>query len=370
MKSKFFPALAVLVGTTIGAGFLGIPYVVSRAGFLPGLAFLIFVAIFMLFAKFYLGEVILRTHGNHQLTGYAARYLGKKGKFVMMFSMVFGIYSALLAYLIAEGESLSYLFFGNSSYSLLFSVLFWILLSGLSYIGLSELKRAEKIGMVLVLGIIFIVFILYFPHIKIENLSSVYPQNLFLPFGVILFSFLAFSAMPEVARVLRGQEGKMKRVIFCGVMIPFIAYVLFTLIIVGVFGASVPEIATLALPRILSVLAIITMFTAYFTQVIAIRDMFRFDYNLGRFRGWILACIVPLLLFVLVYFFRIASFVVILSVAGVVAAGLDGILILLMNKEAKKSGGRKPEYSIGISWLVIFFMILVFVLACVAEFLL
>lgn len=370
MKSKFFPALAVLVGTTIGAGFLGIPYVVSKAGFLPGMAYLIFVAIFMLFMKLYFGEVMLRTRGNHQLTGYTAKYLGKKGKFIMLFSMVFGIYAALLAYLIAEGQSLSYLFFGNSSYSLFFSLLFWILLTGLTYIGLSELKKTEKIGMILVLAIVLIVFVLYSPHIKTDNLSPIWPQNIFLPFGVILFSFLAFSALPEVARVLRGQEGKMKRTIFYGVMIPFIAYLLFTLVIVGVFGSSVPEIATLALPRIFSVLAIITMFTAYFTNAIAIRDMFRFDYNLGRFKGWLLACVVPAVLFFLVYFFRIAGFVAILSVAGVVAAGLDGVLVLLMNKEAKKSGTRKPEYSMNINWWIIAVMSLVFVLACIAEFVL
>jgi len=43
MSSKFLAALAVLVGTTIGAGFLGIPYVVSKSGFLPGIAIMIFV---------------------------------------------------------------------------------------------------------------------------------------------------------------------------------------------------------------------------------------------------------------------------------------------------------------------------------------
>jgi|WetSurMetagenome_2_1015567.scaffolds.fasta_scaffold22248_3 tyrosine-specific transport protein len=369
MKSKFFPALAVLVGTTIGAGFLGIPYVVSKSGFLPGLAFLIFVAVFMLFMKMYLGEVSLRTRGNHQLTGYTERYLGKWAKFVMLFSMVFGIYSALIAYIIAEGQSFSYIFFGSSSHAIWFSIGFWIIMSCLTYIGLRALKRYEKIAMIFILFILFIVLILFSHGIKLENLGYINPENIFMPFGVILFSFLAFSAMPEVERILLGQERLMKKVIFWGIMIPLIVYIIFTVVVVGNFGANVPEIATLALPRVFSILAVLTMFTAYFSQAIAIRDMFRFDYNLGRLGGWILASILPLVLFLLIYFFKLASFVVLLSIAGVVAAGLAGILILLMNKKAKKEGNRKPEYHIGINWWIIFFLSLIFILAVVLEFL-
>ena len=370
IKSKFFPALAVLVGTTIGAGFLGIPYVVSKSGFLPGLAYLIFVAVFMMFIKFYLGEIALRTRGNHQLTGYAEMYLGKAGKWIMFFAMIFGIYSALVAYLIAEGESLSYIVFGNLDNSIYFSIGFWIVMSLLSYIGMRALKKYERIGMVLVTIIVLAVFIYFFPGIKMENLSYINTGNLFMPFGVILFSFLAFSAMPEVRRVLSGQEKLMKKVAFYGVMIPLAVYFLFMLVIVGNFGVNVPEIATLVLGRGFSVLAVVTMFTAFFTLTIAIRDMFRFDFNLGRFRGWMLACLCPLVLFLLLNFFKVVGFIEILSIGGVISGGMTGILILLMNKKAKIHGNRKPEYSMPISWKVIGLMSLVFILAVLAQFVL
>ncbi|MCX6748522.1 MAG: hypothetical protein NT076_02870, partial [Candidatus Pacearchaeota archaeon] len=313
-KSKFFPALAVLVGTTIGAGFLGIPYVVSKAGFIPGAICLLLIAGIMLCVKLYLGEVILRTNGNHQLVGYSERYLGKKGKVLMFFSMIFGIYSALTAYLIAEGESFSYLFTGSLSYSFFISLAFWIVMAGFSYVGLKALKKYEKIGMIFVLLLIIFIAAFYFPGIRKENLSYLNYKNMFLPFGVILFSFLAFSAMPEVKRLLYGQEKLMKKVIKYGVMIPLVVYFLFLLVIVGNFGLTTSEIATLNLARIFSLLGILTMFTAYFTLSLAIRDMFRFDFKLGRFRGWLLATAVPLILFILFYFFRVASFTQILSI--------------------------------------------------------
>ena len=368
IKSKFFAALAVLVGTMIGAGYLGIPYVVSKSGFIAGILFLFFVGLFMLFIQLYLGEISLRTKGNHQLTGYAERYLGKTGKLLMFLSMIFGIYYALSAYLIGEGNSLSYLFFGNEKYLLVFGLLFWLLMAGFTYVGLSALKKFEKIGLALVL-ITFIVIVSVFSKTAVvKNLSYVNVNSLFLPFGVILFSYLTFSAMPEVERVIRGQEKYLKRVILLGYLIPFIIYLVFTYVVVGNFGVNVPEIATLALGRFFSILGILTMFTAYFTSTLAIRDMFRFDFNFGRLKGWLLAIFIPLIIFLAVYFLKIVTFVQILSISAIISGGLAGILILLMNKEAKFLGNRKPEYNIKINWWIICLMSLVFIAAVVAEF--
>jgi amino acid permease len=370
MKNKFLPALAILVGTAVGAGYLGIPYVVAKSGFLPGIALLVFVALFMLAIQLYLGEVSLRTRGNHQLTGYAEKYLGKTGKMLMFFSMIFGIYSALAAYLLAEGKSISYVIMGDENYTFVFSIIFWVLMSGLTYVGLKALKKYEKIGMMLVLATIALIAALFFKGINFENLTYFNSQNIFLPFGVILFSFLAFSAMPEVERVLLGQEKLMKKVVLWGIAIPFFVYLIFMLIMVGNFGVNVPEIAVLALGRFFSILGVLTMFTAFFTLTLAIRDMFRFDFNMGRFKGWLLAVLIPLVLFLIIFFAELASFVQILSISGIVSGGLAGILILLMNRKAKKMGNRKPEYAIPINWWIIIVMSAIFIAAVLAEFLL
>jgi amino acid permease len=367
MKSKFFPALAVLVGTTIGAGFLGIPYVVAKSGVFPGFAYLVFIFLFILLVKLYLGEVSLRTNGNHQLTGYASRYLGRWGKRLMFVAMILGVYSALLAYLIGEGKSISYIIFGNFNYAFLFSLTFWFVMLFLTYIGLKALKKYEKIGMILVLSIVFLILFFFFKGIKLENLNYISKEHLFMPFGVIVFSFLAFSAMPEVERILSGQEKYLKKVVLLGMSIPFFVYLIFMLVVVGNFGVGVQEIATLSLGRFFSVLGVLTMFTAFFTLSLAIRDMFRFDFKLGRFKGWLLCSLIPLALFLLVSFFKLASFIDILSFGGIVSGGMTGILILLMNLKAKKTGNRKPEYSVKINKFIIFLLSLIFFAAVILE---
>ena len=52
-----------------------------------------------------LGEIILRTPSNNHLPGYMEKYLGSRGKKLMLFSMKFGIYGSLMAYLIGVGEA-------------------------------------------------------------------------------------------------------------------------------------------------------------------------------------------------------------------------------------------------------------------------
>lgn len=366
MKSKFIPALAVLLGTIIGAGFLGIPYVVSKSGFLIGAIYMALIAGFIMLTKLYLGEVSLRTQGTHQLTGLAGRYLGKLGKGLMFFAMIFGIYSALVAYLIGEGRSLSYVVFGNFGNALVISLLFWLALSILTYIGLKALKKYEKISMFVVLGLVLLIFVFFIGKVNLENLVYINSET-FAPFGVILFSFLAFSALPEVRRVLSQQEKLMKKVIIIGVLAAFLVYLAFSFVVVGTFGSGVQEIATLSLGRFFALLGVMTMFTAFFALSIAIRDMFRFDFKLGRFKGWLLSSLVPLILFLVVYFFKIVSFVQILSTAGIVSGGVTGILVLLMNLRAKKLGNRQPEYSIGINWLVILVLSALFIAAVLLE---
>ena len=119
---KFWAATFTLSGAVIGAGILGLPYVFSKSGFLIGLMWIMFLGVILILIKLALGEVALRTKGKHQLAGYAEKYLGKWAKRFMVFAVVFGIYSALLAYLIGEGESFSHLLFGHTNFALYFAI--------------------------------------------------------------------------------------------------------------------------------------------------------------------------------------------------------------------------------------------------------
>jgi hypothetical protein len=285
----------------------------------------------------------------------------------MFFAIAFGVFSALLAYLIAEGQSISALLFGSQSYTLLCTIGFWLLLSILSLGGLRILKKGESIGVILVGVMIISITVLLSSKVKLENLTSISLEHFFTPFGVILFAFLAFTALPEVKSILGEDKRILKRSIIIAYLAAFTIYVLFTLLIVGSQGSLTPEIATLALGKPFILLSIITMFTSYLSLSMSMIDTFRFDFKRTQTQSWIFTISIPLILYFLFIFFKQATFTTVLGIGGVISGGLTAILILSMVRRAKQHGDLTPSYSMPSHrfWLVI--LALFFIGGVIAE---
>lgn len=372
-KRRFFSAAFTLSGTIIGAGILGLPYVFSQPGFFVGLFWLIFLGIVMIFVNLCLGEVTLRTKQIHQLPGYAERYLGKKGKVIMVVSIIFGIYTALIAYMIGSGQSLSMLFTGGLEHSLLFGVFFWAAMTTLTRGGLKQLKRVEYWGVIGIILVIFIVFILLMPDIKLSNLTYFnLPDNFsfFAPFGVVLFALLGFHAIPEIRRELGRDKKLMRKSILLGVLAPIFLYTLISLAFVGVSGMELQEVSTLSFEggvgNVLLILGIFTMLTSYFVLNFSLQDYFIYDLR-KRKLSFFFVSILPLVLYLVAHFFQIFSFIFVLSVGGVITGGITGICVLLMNINSKKKGDRKPEYRVPLNWLVVSLLTLLFLWGIFSE---
>ncbi len=367
VDKKFWQSSFTLTGTIVGAGILGLPYVFSKSGFLIGLFWLIFIGLILMYINLCLGEVALRTKTKHQLTGYASKYLGKWGARIMLFSVIFGIYSALIAYMTAEGQSLSMLFIGHEGYALLFGICFWIVMTLFLQGGLEGLKKVEMVVVSIIILLIIAMFLYLAPNIKIENISYYDFGNLFFPFGVVMFSLLGFSSIAEVRRELEGAEKKMKQAIIIGCSIPIVLYILFTIVFVGIMGKTISEVATLTLGTWPILLGVFTMTSAFFVLSFSLRDNFILDLRFKKLKTFFFVSIVPLVLYIIIQYLNLFDFVKILGIGGVITGGLTGVMALLMNISAKKNGNRKPEYSVGINWLIFLVLSLVFVFGIILE---
>src|SRR3990167_5240627 len=107
---NFFYAVSILIGTIVGVGVFGIPFSFAKAGFLTGFLFLVLIGVLSLAVNLIFGEVILRTKGVHQFTGYAKIYLSQGWRILAFFAWFLGIYGALLAYIIISGNFLFNIF--------------------------------------------------------------------------------------------------------------------------------------------------------------------------------------------------------------------------------------------------------------------
>lgn len=377
-KKHVLEAIATLVGMTIGAGILAIPYVVARAGFLTGVLNIIIIGVAILTINLYVGEVSLRTKQEHQLTGYAKNYLGRIGKYIMVFSMIFGMYGALIAYIIKEGEFLSAILspiFGGSS--LLYSIIFFLVAGFLVYKGLETIEKSELLMVIFILLIVIFFLIASFPSIKIEHLTQFNLRNIFIPYGVVLFAFMGMAAIPEINEELRKNKKEMKKVIIVGSLISLVVYMLFAFIVVGVTGVeNVTDGAIIGLGNVLGyrmlvfgiIFGVLTMATSFIAIGLALKEMYNFDFKLKEPLSSFLVCFVPLVVSMFIILIRIDNaFFKVIDVTGALSGSLMGILIVLMLWKAKKLGDRKPEYSIHENRIIGFLLILMFLAGIVYE---
>jgi amino acid permease len=369
-RSNLFAAVATLTGTIIGAGILGLPYVFAKSGFLIGMINLVVLGVLILFLNLYLGEVILRTKGKHQLPGYAEKYLGKKGRFLMLISSLIFLYGALTAYVLGEGEVLSFILLGSKDFMIIFGLIFLALMSILIYSNLKTLEKGEAFGLMAVSLMILIIFFFFLPKINWGNFSFISSgfSSWFMPYGVILFSFLALSALPEMREELYKEEKKMKKAILIGSLIPAIFYIMFVIAVYGYAGINTPEIATEVLGRFPSLLAVFTMFTAFIAIGVALKELFIYDFRMKNDKAFFWTIFPVFIISMVLMVFNFANFVKILSLIGSLAGGLAGILVLLMAYKAKKNSERKPEYSIPLSWSIIFLLGIIFLTGIIYQF--
>ncbi len=364
---KFLTAISILIGTVVGVGFLGMPYVAAKAGYFTTVIYLLVFGSLILLVNLYFGEIILRTKGKHQLVGYAYKYLGKKGKDFMFILVIFAILSALLAYMIGVGESLSFLFFGDGRYEVIIGALFGFVMSYLLWKGISSLRKYERIG----IGALFIMLILATIFLaKDINFSNFIGNNrtyIFLPLGVVLFSLIEFFSLPSVVHVLKKKETLTKKAIIVGTIITILIYLLFTTLVLGVTGQNTPEVSTIALGPVFIIIGIITMFTSYLALGTALERSFITDYRNKKRKAWFKSAILPIAAFLFLEFFDFFSFTNVITVGGVMAGGLIVIMVLTIHEKSKTQGNRIPEYQVYLSKGLAILISLLFLAGMVVE---
>ena len=358
-------ATATLMGTVIGAGVLAIPSVIAQSGFLVGAIDIIVIGLAMLLLNLSLGEIVLRTNGHHQLTGYMEKYLGPWGKRLMMFSMIFGIYGALIAYIIGEGETLRTLFGGNP---LWYSLLFFVVISLVIYKGVKATGRTALVVISFSVTVIILLSIFAIFDINVTNLTSFYPARFLVPYGVILFAFLGTAAIPELREELIKEKQKLKKAIIIGSIVPIVIYLLFAAVVVGIVGLDGftllepnQQIATVALSLyanpvigiLANVFAVLSMLTASLSLGLALREMYQYDYRLSPRAAFALTMILPFVLGIS----HLTTFIRVIDVTGAITGGVAGILIVLAYRKAQRTGERTPEYALhlpaGFYWLLL-----------------
>jgi amino acid permease len=353
-------AIALIVGTVVGAGILGLPYVFAKAGFWAGIINLIVIGSASTLLTLYVLELSLRTKEKHHLAGFAMKYLGPKWKYVILLAETIGIYAVLIAYLTGIGMALSNLFGGSA---LLWSTLFFVLASPIVYVGLKTLSTMEFIITSAKILIVIGVILALFPSVNPTHLQTTFNfSTLFIPFGIVLFATLGYTIIPEIEELMADNKKKIKDVVLIAMGIVLAIYALFAFVFVGNFGTGINNMATISLSGNLEIFGdlfmLLTMITPFIAMSTVVKDVYCDDFRLDRRLSWFLAAFIPFMLFL----YLDLDFVTLIGISGTYAFGFMGVMTGFMVINARKQKPEvKPEFIVPGGSIPVFLTILVFI---------
>ena len=337
-KITFMEGVAILVGTQIGAGVLGLPYAASRVGFFLATAILFGITLLMLFTAL----IVLKYSaemGGIQMSNLAQKIFGRLGGWVMYISIFIMSFGALLAYVAGMGNVFSSLFGINETIS---AFLFWLFASIIIYLGLEASGKTELILSFFMLFLFTAVIFMLLPNAKVENGLYTNFGGVLSMIGVAIFSLGCHTVIPDVYNGL-GDYNKAKKAVILSFIIPAIIYAVFMSSFLFSFGKDTPQIATQALQSIYgktgnivgNIIPMVAITTSYIGVALAQQSNTKYFFNIKKTYAWLITAIPP----IIIYLLGVKNFATILAFAGdtgdMVAFIILPIAILVANKWKK-----------------------------------
>lgn len=359
----FLKSVGMMIGAIVGVGVFGLPYAFAQGGFSLGLLELLFLGGMLVVLQLMLGEIVVQTPGHHRLVNYMGIYLGPVWKWVTLVAMSFGVWGAMLAYMLVGGSFLHLLLspvLGGEPavYSYALAAIASLLIFG-------GLLLASKIEYIIVGALLFLftfIILASVPQVDVSHYTTLNLENFFIPYGVILFSLSGMGIVPELKDVLgRKHQRLLSPVIVTGMAVILTLYVLFAASVVGVTGENTSSMAFEGLVGplgdtfriVATLLGSLTIISIYMILGIELLNTFKFDFDFRHRTAWLLVCAVPVILFV----FGLREFVDIIGFVGSVFGGVLGILVALSYWSMRRRGICQTHHCINfpapLTWLII-----------------
>jgi amino acid permease len=263
---------------------------------------------------------------------------------VALLVSIVGKHGALLAYIILGGVFLHSLlaeYLGGSLF--LYTFLLFLIEAFVIFFGLKLIARIELwLGLLLVLIVLFLGWrsLNYFDF---SNFTAINWKHSLLPYGVVFFAVGGQAAIPEICRLLKNQKQKISSAIAWGTFLPAFLVAGFALLVVGICGnATTPD--TLAgiqtifgngLAKFSLSIGLLATITSYIVICQSLREVYWWDAGMNNSLAWLLACLIPFLL----YATGVNDLTGVIGLTGSITGGLCGvvlIVILFKNKQKRR----------------------------------
>lgn len=351
-------SIATVIGTIIGAGIFGLPYVAAQSGLSVTIAYILILGGVIALMHLIYGEIVLRTKEHHFLPGYAQKYLGSWGRSLVLSIFVPGAFGTLLAYSIATGQFMDILLQGvvPGHHAFIYGIVFALL-------GIIAVVRRISFIAELELGVVVLLFttiigisLSTLPFMDLSNLTAIHWSGAFLPYGVVLFTVAGFQAIPEVREIFESphmdsRHSSYPKAILTGTLLPLVIFIFFTAAVLGVTGTHTSQEALSglfasrvpnAIVRVAALFGVLAIASSFLIMADNLKKVFWYDLRFSPLLSW---CLV-LAGTVILYLVSAQQFIKVIGLVGAVTGGLSGVIMVIIHRRSKRLGDRAPEYNI------------------------
>ena len=365
--TAFWKALSVFVGTVIGVGIFGLPWVAFKSGFFVLLGYFLVLGAVTIIVHLILGEIVSGTKEERRFPGYVRQYLGKRWGTIAFIAMCAGLFGAQLAYLVVGGGFLANIlapYLGGSA--LTYVLAFFVLGSLLIYRDIKSICLTEFLILIAFFAILAFFVVKSIPHINPANFLHIDLKYIFLPYGVIIFSLWGSAILPEVKEILGKKKKDLRKVIISGILISALIYLVFVVAIMGSGGKATSEdaisgfglVAGSGIAKVGFLFGLLTCFSSYLTLGLTLKKIFWYDIKMPEKASWAVASFVPVAMFLM----GAREFIDIIGFTGALAGGIEGFTLIFLYRSflRKKKAGQKMSR-------LYFLLSIFFILGIIAE---
>lgn len=229
----------LIAGTSIGGGMLALPVELSLGGFIPSIFIYLFCWGLMACTGLLFLEVSMWMKGESNIISMAEKTLGTTGQALAWGLYLFLFYSLSLSYVSGCGVLISQIF-PQIIPAELGPLLFVLLFAPFVFCGARVVGRINALFM-LGLGICYVLFVYYgTPYVDLEFLQR---KDWALALVGLPIAFTAFAyqgTVPTLIHYLNHDPKDARTAIILGSSIPFVAYVIWQALILGIVPVEGP----------------------------------------------------------------------------------------------------------------------------------
>lgn len=242
-KSKVLGSTLIISGTTIGAGMLALPLASAGIGFFTSLGIMLVLWALMAYTALMMVELHQHADSNATLHTLAMQILGKRGKWLASFAMLFLFYSLCAAYIAGGGDQFGQRIESWTGIELparVGTVIFTLLVAAVVVIGTATVDKVNRVLFTLKLVAMASVLLFLAPNVTQSYLLSMpIEQGLIVAAIPVIFTSFGFhGSIPAIVRYLDGNTRSLRTAIVIGSAIPLLIYVFWQIVTLGVVSQN------------------------------------------------------------------------------------------------------------------------------------